>query len=69
MNKHIQHLAGLKVSELFEKLEEFKRELFTLKLSASTSYVKDNSQFKKLRKNIARSMTLIRKRQQDMEEA
>jgi ribosomal protein L29 len=69
MNKNIQHLAGLKINELFEKLEEYKRELFTLKLSASTSYVKDNSQFKKLKKNIARSMTLISMRKQEMEEA
>ena len=69
MNKNIQHLAGLKVKELYEKFDEYKRELFTLKLSSSTSYVKDNSQFKKLRKNIARTMTLIKKRQQEMEEA
>jgi ribosomal protein L29 len=69
MNKNIQHLAGLGMKELFEKFDEYKRALFTLKLSSSTSYVKDNSQFKKLRKNIARTMTLIRKREQEMEEA
>jgi ribosomal protein L29 len=57
------------MKELFEKFDEYKRALFTLKLSSSTSYVKDNSQFKKLRKNIARTMTLIRKREQEMEEA
>jgi|LakMenE18May11ns_1017448.scaffolds.fasta_scaffold8848853_2 ribosomal protein L29 len=69
MNKHIQHLAGLKTKELFEKFDEYKRELFTLKLSSSTSYVKDNSQFKKLKKNIARTLTLIRMRKHEMEEA
>lgn len=69
MNKNMQHLAGLNLNELLEKLEGFRRELFTLRLSSSTSYVKDNSQFKKLRKNIARALTLVNKRAQEMEEA
>jgi len=47
------------VSELKEKLEAFRRDLFGLKLNASTSHVKDCSQFKKLRKNIARVSTYI----------
>ena len=63
MNKNKQQLAGLSLRELLEKLEDFRRELFTLRLSSATSHIKDNSQFKKLRKNIARALTLVKNHQ------
>ena len=45
------------VQDLQEKLDNLRRDLFGLKLNSSTSHVKDYSQFKKLRKNIAQAST------------
>ena len=41
-----------------------KKELLDLHLNASTVHVKDYSQFKKLRKRVARLFTLLKQRQQ-----
>ena len=45
--------------ELQKKIVAWKKELFELKLSAASTHIKDNSQFKKLRQNIARAKTSI----------
>lgn len=50
--------------ELKEKIETTRRELFSLKLNASTAHVKDYSLFKKLRKSIACGLTILRQKQQ-----
>lgn len=47
-------------NELVEKLDALRREYFGLKLNA---HVKDNSQFKKLKKNIARVETYLRQQE------
>ncbi len=44
---------------LKEEVNKLRKELFELKLSAASSHIKDNSQFKKLRANIARALTII----------
>lgn len=62
--KIIQELKGMSESELREKVDNFRRELFGLRLNASTSHIKDYSQFKKLRKNVARGLTLLSKKTQ-----
>jgi len=49
--------------ELKEKLDVLRRELFGLTLNASTTHVKDYSQFKKLRKNIAQVSTYLQKKE------
>lgn len=54
-----QTLKEATAEQLAEKLEELRKELFSLKLNASTAHVKDNSQFKKLRRNIARILTCM----------
>lgn len=53
----------LSVDELKTKVEELRRELFGLRLSSVTSPVKDNSLFRKLRKNIARGLTILHAKQ------
>ncbi len=58
-NEKKDELKKLNKEQLKEKLENFRRELFSLKLTATTSHVKDNSQFKKLRKNISRTLTFL----------
>jgi ribosomal protein L29 len=60
MNKNKEELKQLNSQDLIAKIATYKRELFTLKLNALTVHVKDYSQFKKLRKNVARALTYIR---------
>jgi ribosomal protein L29 len=62
MNKEKQELKGLEVKDLLAKVEEYKRGLFTLRLNSTTAHVKDYSQFKKLRKNLARTLTFLRQK-------
>ena len=50
-------LESLNVDELHSKLGTTRRELFSLRLNASTAHVKDYSQYNKLRKKIARILT------------
>ena len=47
------------VQDLQEKLDNLRRDLFGLRLNSSTAHVKDYSQFKKLRKNIAQASTYL----------
>ena len=54
-----KELSGLNTEGVQLKVEEWRRQLLSLRLSAATSHIKDSSQFKKLRKNIARGMTLL----------
>ena len=60
---HIEkdELKKLNVVQVKEKIESYRRELFSLRLTYATSHVKDNSQYKKLRKNIARALTFLNK--------
>jgi ribosomal protein L29 len=48
------------VKSINEKLDALRKELFDLRLSAASTPIKDNSQFKKLRASIARGLTLLR---------
>ena len=52
-------LKSLPVNELNEKIMLLRRELFNLKLNATTAHVKDYSRFKELRKDIARALTYL----------
>ena len=54
---------AMNVEELKEKLEALRRERLNLVISAATAHVKDYSQFKKLRINIARVLTYLRQKQ------
>lgn len=53
-------LKQLGTKELTERLDAMQRECFGLKLNTQ---VKDNSQFNKLKKNIARAQTYLRERE------
>lgn len=59
VTKAKEELQQMNAMQLQEKLDGLRRSLFSLRLSALTSHVKDNSQFKKLRADIARVMTYI----------
>lgn len=59
MNKEKNELKNLNAAQIKEKIESYRRELFSLRLTSATSHIKDNSQFNKLRKNIARALTFL----------
>ena len=58
--KFSQKLQDVSVEVLNARLEGTRRDLFGFRLNAAISPVKDVSQYKKLRKQIARMMTAIR---------
>jgi large subunit ribosomal protein L29 len=57
-----EELKKLEIKDLVFKLDALRREYFTLRLNSSTSHVKDYSEFKKSRKNIARALTVLRQK-------
>ncbi|MBU1007475.1 50S ribosomal protein L29 [Candidatus Dependentiae bacterium] len=57
-------LKKMDEKKLQEKIVEMRKELFNLRLSAASTHIKDNSQFKKLRGEIARALTYIRQKEQ-----
>ncbi len=61
-NKEKQELRSLTSQELQTRIDALKRELFSLRLHAATSPVKDYKQFKKLRHTIARALTYLRQK-------
>lgn len=54
-----ENLRAMAPQELEQHIEDLRRALFSLRLSAATSHIKDFSQFKKLRRNIARGLTVL----------
>lgn len=62
MNKKNKELRDLSAHDLTVKIDALRRELFSLRLHAATSPVKDHTQFKKLRKSIAYGLTCLRQR-------
>lgn len=61
-NKIKDEFKQLEPKDLMLKLDALRRDLFSLRLNSSTSHVKDYSQFKKNRKNIARILTYLRQK-------
>ena len=53
----------LTVDELRAKIEAMRQELFSYRLNAATAHIKDYSQFKKIRGNIARGLTYLSQKQ------
>jgi large subunit ribosomal protein L29 len=64
VDKFKQELEHMGTVELQDKLEGIRRELFSLRLNASTAHIKDYSLFKKLRRDVARILTFLRNKQQ-----
>jgi ribosomal protein L29 len=59
MNKEKKILKSSDVKQLVEKVVEYRTNLFKLRLASTTGHVKDYSQFKKLRVNLARALTYL----------
>ena len=59
-----QELQAMNVQQLKEKVEVLRRELFGLRLNATTSHVKDYSQVTKLKRGIALGLTYVTQKTQ-----
>lgn len=57
-----EELKSLNEQGLKERLEVLRRERLNLVINVATAHVKDYSQFRKLRKNIARVLTYLRQK-------
>jgi len=55
-------LKALSELELISKVDDLRRELFSLRLHSKTSPVSNPTMFKKLRKDIARTLTVLRQK-------
>jgi ribosomal protein L29 len=56
----MKNLHQMTQEQLIEHVYDLRKQLFALRLSTSTEHVKDYSQFKKLRRGIARAETFVR---------
>lgn len=63
INKFKEEINQMTSEQLQEKLEQLRRDLFSLRLNVLTTHVKDYSQFPKLRQNIARVLTALRQKE------
>jgi large subunit ribosomal protein L29 len=59
-----KELKSLDTQALKQEVVSLKKELFNLKLNKITGQLKDLSQFKKLRVQIARALTYLNQKQQ-----
>lgn len=59
MNKEKIELKTMSIEQLKEKVELYRQELLGLRLSSSTTHIKNYSQFSQIKKNIARALTYL----------
>jgi ribosomal protein L29 len=59
-----QELQAMNAQQLKEKVDVLRRELFGLRLNATTSHVKDYSQIAKLKRGIAMGLTYVTQKTQ-----
>ena len=59
-NKDIRDLTD---EEILAKIEEYKEELFNLRLSQATGNLEKPSRIRELRKSVARMKTILRERE------
>ncbi len=60
--KSLTEMKNLDVPKLRERGEELRRELYDLRVSATSASVKDSSKFRQTRRNIARVETLLKQK-------
>ena len=59
INKFVEDLKAKSVAELNEELVAAKKELFNLRFQNATNQLDNTSRIKEVRKNIARTQTVI----------
>ncbi len=65
VTKFKDEVKQLDATGLKGKLDAVRRELFNIQLHATTAHVKNYSQFRKLRKDIARVLTFVRQKEHE----
>ena len=63
MNHQAEELRALPDGDLAHQLEETHKELFTLRFRLATRQMANSSELRKVRRKIARIMTLVRERE------
>ena len=65
MVRHVKHneIRNLTNEEILAKIEEYKEELFNLRLSQATGNLEKPSRIRELRKLVARMKTVLRERE------
>ena len=65
MVRHVKNneIRNLSNEEILAKIEEYKEELFNLRLSQATGNLEKPSRIKELRKLVARMKTVLRERE------
>ncbi len=61
--KEIKETRGLSVEELNKKLEELKKDLFTLRMQHATNQLDNPMKLAAVKKDIARIKTIIREKE------
>lgn len=56
-------LKKISSEDLNKKIEELRRTKFSLQLASANAHIKDVSQFKKLKKSLARALTVLREKE------
>ncbi len=59
----VQEIRELENADLLVKVEDYKKELFSLRFQQATGQLQNTAQIKKVRKSIARIKTIIRERE------
>ena len=59
----VQDIRNTETQELLSKVEEYKKELFSLRFQQATGQLEDTARIKKVRKNIAKIKTIMRERE------
>ena len=64
----IKDLRELSVSELENKILDLKKELMDARFSLATSQIEDTSVFKKIKKEIAQTNTVLKEKEKKLKE-
>jgi large subunit ribosomal protein L29 len=67
MAMEVHEIRNLSDRQLQEELENSYKELMNLRFRAATNQLTDTNQPRKIRKNIARLLTVMRQREQERE--
>lgn len=61
-----KELNVMDAKSLEKKVDSLKKDLFNLKLNSKSSHVKDHSQYRKLRVQIARALTYLNQKKKEI---
>ncbi|MBO6047793.1 MAG: 50S ribosomal protein L29 [Erysipelotrichaceae bacterium] len=59
----VNDIRGMETAELEKQVEEFKKELFSLRFQHATGQLENTAHIKEVRKSIAKIKTVIRERE------